>query len=103
MKADLRQLAANIIHLHSEEITELLRLLEYFEDLFDGTLGDWDTDPIDLALKPGSKPFNSKYYPVPRINKEIVCKYLKLLAETGVITLVQQSQYSTPLFIIPKK
>ena len=79
MKADLRQLAANTIHLHSEEITELLRLLEYFEDLFDGTLGDWDTEPVDLDLNPGYKPFNSKCYLVPIINNENVCKELKRL------------------------
>ena len=33
--------------------------------MFDGTLGDWDTDPVDLELNPVSKPFHNKYYPVP--------------------------------------
>ena len=71
--------------------------------MFDGTLGYWDTDPVDLELNPGSKPFNSKYYPVPRINKETFHKYLKRLVKIGVLTPVQQSQYDTPVFIIPKK
>ena len=71
--------------------------------MFDGTLGDWDTDPIDLEIKPGYKPFNSKYYLVPIINKETFRKELKHLVEIGVITLVQHSQYGTPIFIIPKK
>ena len=85
------------------EGTQLLRLLEYFEDLFDGTLGDRDTVSVDLELKPGSKPFNSKYYMVPRINKENFCKELKCLVELGMLTSVQQSQCGTPVFIIPKK
>ena len=55
-------------------------ILEYFEDLFDGTLVDWDTDPVELELKKGSKPFNSKYYPVPRINKETFPKTASTLA-----------------------
>ena len=77
-KADLKQVV-NDSHLNAEERTLLLSLLEYFEDLFDGTLGDWDTEPIDLELNPYFKPFNSRYYPVPRINKETFRKELKRL------------------------
>ena len=68
-KSDLEHVV-NDIHLNSEERTLLLSLLKDFEDLVDGTLGDWATEPVDLELKPDSKPFNSRYYPVPRINKE---------------------------------
>ena len=76
-KADLKQVYANATQLNSDEINQLLRIFEYFEDLFDVILGDSDTDPINLELNPDSKPFNSKYYPVPRINKYISCKELK--------------------------
>ena len=68
-KADLKKLVNNS-HLNAEERTLLLILLENFEDLFDGTLGNWATEPVELELKPCSKPFNSIYYPVTRINKE---------------------------------
>ena len=81
----------------------LLSLLEDFESFFDRTLGDWATEPVGLELNPDSKPFNSRYYPVPRINKEKFRKEIKRLVEIGVPKLVQQSQYGTPVFIIPKK
>ena len=68
-KADLKQ-AVNYSHLNAEERTLILSLLEKFDDLFDGTLGDWYTEPVDLELNPDPRPFNSRYYPVPRINKE---------------------------------
>ena len=71
--------------------------------MFDGTLGDWDIEPVNLELKPGYKPFNSKYYPAPRNNKETLRKELKRLVKIRVLTLVQQSQYGTPIFITPKK
>ena len=58
-KADLKQVADNTSNLNSEERTFLLSLLEDFKDLFDGTLGDLATDPIDLELAPYSKPSNS--------------------------------------------
>ena len=58
-KADLKKVANNATQMDTEEITWLLRLPKYFEDLFDSILGYWDTDPVDLEVKPGSKPFNS--------------------------------------------
>ena len=87
-KSDLKQVANKSTQLDSEEITQLLSLLKYFGDLFDGTLGDWATEPVGLELKPGYKTFNIRYYPVPRINKEIFFKDLKFLVEIVVITPV---------------
>ena len=81
----------------------MIILLEDFEDFFGVNLGDWANDPVNLNPKPGSKPFNCKYYPVPIINKEIFLNDLKPLVEIGVLTLVQYSKYGTPVFVIPKK
>ena len=102
-KEDLKQVVDNITCLDDEEINMLLGLLEGFEDFFDGTLVYWATEIVKLELEPGSKTFNSRYYPVPKTNKETFCKELKRIVEIGVPTLVQQSQYDTPVFIIPKK
>ena len=71
--------------------------------MFDGTLGDWDIDPVDLELTPGFKPFNSKYYPLPRTNKDSFHEELKSLEEIGVLNTVQHIQYGIPVFIPPKK
>ena len=54
-------------------------------------------------MKPGSKPFNAAYYPVPNIRKETFHKDLQHLADIGVLTPVQKSQYGTPILIIIKK
>ena len=100
---DLKQVADNLTQLNSEERTQLLRLLENFEVLFDGTLGYWDIEPVNLEKNSGPEPFISKQYPLIRTKKEAFCKELKCLVETLVLTPVQQSQYGTPVFIIPKK
>ena len=92
MKADHDQVANNSTHLNAEERTQLLMPLKDFKDLFYGTLGDWYTDPVNIELKIGYKPFNSKYYPVPRINKETFFKDLKRSVKIEVLTPVQQSQ-----------
>ena len=38
-------------HLSEAERNKLLKLLQNFEEFFDGTLGAWKTDPVDFELK----------------------------------------------------
>ena len=92
VKAVRKQVFNNATQMNAKERTQLLSLLKDFQDLFGGTLGGWSIEPVDLDLKPGYKPFNSRYYPVPRISKETLCKELKRLVEIGVLTPIQQSQ-----------
>ena len=102
-KADIGQVAANTTQLNAEEITQRIRLLNCFEDLFDSLLGYWDTYPTDLELNPYYKPLNCKYYPVTIIKNETFHKELQSLLKIGVLTLVQQFKYATQVFTIPKK
>ena len=44
-KAIPKQVLDNANHMNAEDRTHLLRLLEDFEVLFDGILGDWYKDP----------------------------------------------------------
>ena len=76
-KADLNHVADNATQLNAEEITLLLSLIEVSEDLFDGTLGNWATESFDLELNTDSKPFSTRYYPVPIINKNFSKRSLK--------------------------
>ena len=103
VNADLNKVADNATQINAEERHRVVRFLKYFKDFFDGNLGDWSTEPVNLYLKPGYKTFNTKYYLFHRINKDTFRKYLKHLVEIVVITSVQQSQYDTLVFIIPKK
>ena len=89
VKEYLKQVADNENHLNAEERTQLLNILEYLNDLFGGTLGYWDNEPVNLDINPGSKLFNSKYYLVPRINKETFHRDLKCLVKIVLSTPVQ--------------
>ena len=71
--------------------------------MFDGTIGEWDTEPVNLELNTVYKLFRCKNYPVPIINKYDFLKELQQLVEIGVLTLVQQFQHGTYIFITPKK
>ena len=70
-KTDLTQVVKTCIDLTACEQIELLKLLQKFEDLFDGTLGSWKSDPIDLELQdPNCKPYHTRPYPVPHSQEQ---------------------------------
>ena len=70
-KVDLENISDETNDLYSTQQKILFFLLEEFEYLFDGTLGEWDTDPVDIESKPDHKPHSARYYPFLKINKEI--------------------------------
>ena len=80
-----------------------MKLLREFETLFDGTLGDWDTEPIHLRLKPGATPIHGRPFPIPRIHLETLKKEVAQLEEIGVLKRQPDSEWASPTFIIPKK
>ena len=102
-KADLNKIVDDADNLNTNQKQMLLKLLQQFETLFDGTLGKWNTTPVNIELRPNSKPVNSRWYPVPRINKLTFKKELMRLVKIGVLERVQESEWGTPVFIIPKK
>ena len=50
-KADLPEVVKTCTHLSQNEQNELLEVLQEFEDLFDGTLGDWNTEPVNFEFR----------------------------------------------------
>ena len=43
-------------HLKVTKTQKLPKLLQEFEEFFDGTLGEWKTSPAKLEMKPGELP-----------------------------------------------
>jgi hypothetical protein len=72
-----------------------------FEELFNGTLGDWKTEPDSFELKEGAKPYHGMPYPVPHICKKTI-RELNRLCELGVMEFQPASEWVSPSFIIPK-
>jgi hypothetical protein len=56
--ADIHDMVSKCDHLTNTERSNLKMLLHKFESLFHGTLGTWNTEPIDLKLKdPEAQPY----------------------------------------------
>ena len=68
--ANLPEVAEKAENLNGSQKASILKLLHKYETIFDGTLGDWKTDPVKLELKPDAKPVHSRAFPVPHVRKE---------------------------------
>ncbi len=61
-------------------------MLLRYEELFDGTLGDWNRPPISIELKEGAKPYHGRPYPVAQVHKVTLMKEINRLVSIGVGT-----------------
>ena len=85
-KSDLpKVIRDNCTHLDSDQQKELLALLSNYNELFDGSLGDWKTKPVSLEIKEGATLFHGRLVPVPIIYRDILKKEVKRLVELGVL------------------
>ena len=102
-KADLPQVAKSCKTISEEEQEHLLASLKKFEHLFDGTLGTWNTEPVDLELKdPNCKPCHAKPYPVPHAHEQLLKEEMDRLCNYGVVRKINSSEWASPVFTVPK-
>ena len=103
-KADLQLVVnSNCPHLSVPDQNKLLELLTEFEELFDGTLGDWNTEPVSFELKEGAKLYHGRAFPVPVFHKETLIKELHRLCDLGALEWQPASEWASSSFIVPKK
>ena len=74
-------------YLSKERRGKILRVLKQYEDLFDGTLGDFQIEPVHLEPKEGTKSKYHKSFLVPKVNKETFKKKLERLRKIGVLKM----------------
>ncbi len=74
-----------------------------FKDIFDGTLGDWDTEPVSLKLKEGAKTYHGRPYLTPKVHQPTLKKEVNRLCQLGVLKWQPESELALPSFIVPKQ
>ena len=78
-------------HLTMTQRNELLKLLQKFEEFFDGTLGTLKTDAVEFKLKEDANPICSRPYPVQKVHEEISKKEVERLVLLGVLEVENDS------------
>ncbi len=98
-KADLQSVdSTNCTHISLQDQNKLLELLTEFEELFDGTYGDWNTEPVSFELKDGTKPYHGRTFPILKSHKETTMKELNRLCELGVLEFQPAAEWASPFF-----
>jgi hypothetical protein len=70
-KADLKNIAQSTKGLTEEQQTQLWHFLNKYENLFDGTLGNWRGADYRIELQEGVKPYHVKPYSVTRAYEQM--------------------------------
>jgi hypothetical protein len=78
-------------------------ILLKFEQLYDGTLGEWTLPSVSIHLKVGVKPFHGRPYHIPKVHKATLMKKIDRLVSIRVMKWQPYLQLASPSFIIPKK
>jgi hypothetical protein len=95
-KADLRSVVdEHCKHLPLHDQNKWLDLLTEYEDLFDGSLGEWITEPVHLEIKGGAKLFHGRAFSVPKIHKNTLIKELNRLCDLGVLEFQPESEWAS--------
>jgi hypothetical protein len=95
-------------NLHVEKQHQLKILLQKYEHLFDGTLGEFRIEPISHQLMdPNCKPIHARAYTVPRSVEQQLqySKEIVRLVDIGILEEDCSSEWASlfPSFSIPKK
>ena len=102
-KANLNEIVNNIDNLNQSEKQKLKALLFKYEHLFDGTLGQFDDDPVDFELKEGAKPYAAKPYGLPASIEDKLRRELERFCDIGVMRRSSPSEWASPTFATAKK
>ena len=95
--ADLDQVCAWQEHLSPTQRQQLKRLLDKCAELFDGTLGTWNLEPVELELKPDATPHHARPCPIPRVHQETLKMEVERLCKIGVLKKVNRSEWAATM------
>jgi hypothetical protein len=101
--ADMDKIVQECTHLTETDRSALREVLARYEDLFDGSLGTWKAEPVELELHPDAKPYHAKPYPVPHSQEKKLREEIDRMCSYGVLRKVNRSEWGFPAFTIPKK
>jgi hypothetical protein len=75
--ADLEAYFKSIDHLDSKQKISFKSSLSKYKHLYDGLLGDWKADPVDLRLRSDEMPLQLSPFPVPKFTRKHLKKKLR--------------------------
>lgn len=82
--------------------SKLLSLLLSYDELFDGTLGYFQSKPVNLDLKEGTQSYHGRAFPIAFKDNEVFQKEVNRLLKTEALKCQDDSERDCPAFAVPK-
>jgi hypothetical protein len=101
--ADPQEIMQCISTIDYIERKKVLGQLRKYEDLFDDTLGNFETSEVKLNVKKDAKPCHAKAFPVPKNHHNTLKHEIHRLVKLGVLKRCSDSEWAAPTFIIHNK
>ena len=98
-KANLKEIVNNLKYLSSDKRSFILTLLRKYEEMFDGTLGNYMDSKYKMQLLQRAKPYHAKPFPIPKMHKETFKTEVNRLMNIAVLKCKKNSKWEAPTFI----
>ena len=66
-------------------------------------IGSLKIPPVSLELKPGSKPYSGRPFPIPKAYEQLTKDECRRFEKAGIWEHNLDSEWAAPSFIVPKK
>ena len=102
-KVDIREHVKTFKHLTTEQQQQLAKVLEAYPDMYEGSIGTLNIDPVHFELKPKAVPFHAKPFPIPKAYENLTKEECKRFERDTIWHHTLNSVWAAPSFIVPKK
>ena len=90
-------------HLSTDKQVKLACVLSAYLDMYKGTIRTLNIPPVHFKLKPGTKPFHTQPFPIPKVHENLTKEECGWFKKDTLWHHTSDSEWAAPIFIIPKK
>ena len=91
-------------HLSTMEKEKLTNVIREFEDLFQGTAGNYTGNPVQIKIRKDAKPYHARPYRIPQAQEAVTRKAIDAMIKNNVLEEYDgDSEWAAPTFGLKKK
>ena len=102
-KTNIKEYVAKQSTLNTTEQQQLGYLLSQYPNMFEGEIGTLNIPPVHFELRPGSKPYSGRPFPIPKAYETLTKEECRRFCKVGIWEHTLDSEWAAPTFIVPKK
>ena len=102
-KINIQEHVRTFKHLTNEQQDQLAAILKAYPDMYEGSIGTLNIDPVHFELKPNAVPYHARPFPIPKAYENLTKEECRRFADDKIWHHTLNSVWAAPSFIVPKK